>query len=72
VVISRAFAELRDFVECAGHLCAADGVMLAMKGVYTHDEISRLPDGFEVKDAVMLDVPEVDGQRHLIIIKKNK
>lgn len=70
VVISRAFAELRDFVESAGHLCAAEGLMLAMKGVYPHDEIARLPDGFRVKEAVALDVPQVDGQRHLITITK--
>ncbi len=69
-VISRAFAELKDFVEAAGHLCAQQGVMLAMKGVYPHDEIARLPAGFVVKDVIPLKVPGVDGQRHLVVIQK--
>lgn len=69
-VISRAFAELKDFVEGAGHLCTAGGAMLAMKGVYPHDEISRLPAGFVAKQVIALNVPGVEGQRHLVVIQK--
>jgi 16S rRNA (guanine527-N7)-methyltransferase len=69
-VISRAFAELKDFVEGAGHLCAQEGVMLAMKGVFPHDEIARLPAGFVVEDVITLNVPGVEGQRHLVVIRK--
>jgi 16S rRNA (guanine527-N7)-methyltransferase len=72
VVISRAFAELKDFVEGAGHLCAADGYMLAMKGVHPFDEIARLPSNFAVEQVLSLTVPLVDGQRHLVVIKKNQ
>lgn len=70
VVVSRAFAELKDFVEGAGHLCADDGRMLAMKGVHPFDEIARLPAGFVVAQVIPLNVPQVDGQRHLVVIKK--
>ena len=70
-VISRAFAELKDFVESAGHLCADGGALLAMKGVYPHDEIGRLPAGYVAAATVALNVPGVEGQRHLIVIKKN-
>lgn len=70
VVISRAFAELADFVKGAAHLISANGSMLAMKGVHPHDEIARLPAGFQVSRVVPLNVPEVDGQRHLVEIKK--
>lgn len=70
IVISRAFSELKDFVESAGHLCAAGGRMLAMKGVYPHDEIARLPAGFSVDEVITLNVPQVDGQRHLLVISK--
>lgn len=69
-VISRAFAELKDFVEGAGHLCAEGGAMLAMKGVYPHDEIGRLPVGFVAKQIIALNVPGVEGQRHLVVIQK--
>ena len=72
VVISRAFAELKDFIESAGHLCAADGRMLAMKGVHPFDEITRLPANFEVEEVISLRVPQVDGQRHLVVIKKTQ
>ena len=69
-VISRAFAELKDFVDGAGHLCTDAGAMLAMKGVYPHDEIGRLPAGFVAEEIIVLTVPGVDGQRHLVVIKK--
>ena len=69
-VISRAFSELKDFVDGAGHLCAPDGRMLAMKGVHPFDEIARLPGGYLVEEVVALQVPQVDGQRHLVVIKK--
>lgn len=72
VVISRAFAELRDFIVSAGHLCADDGKMLAMKGVHPFDEIARIPAGFVVEQVFQLNVPQVDGQRHLVVIKKNR
>ena len=41
IVISRAFAELADFVAGAGHLLAAGGRLLAMKGTAANEEISR-------------------------------
>ena len=69
-VISRAFADLKDFVDGAGHLCADAGSMLAMKGVYPHDEIGRLPAGFVAKQVIALNVPGVEGRRHLVVIKK--
>ena len=42
-VISRAFADLADFVRLAGHLLAQGGKLYAMKGLLPEDEISRLP-----------------------------
>ena len=70
VVISRAFAELKDFVDSAGHLCADGGRMLAMKGVHPFDEIARLPANFAVEEVILLNVPQVDAQRHLVVLKK--
>ncbi|MCA3052964.1 MAG: 16S rRNA (guanine(527)-N(7))-methyltransferase RsmG [Rhodocyclaceae bacterium] len=70
VVTSRAFAELADFVKGASHLVAPGGRMLAMKGVYPHDEITRIPIGTQVVDVVTLDVPQIEGQRHLVILEK--
>lgn len=72
VVISRAFAELKDFVDGAAHLCADSGRLLAMKGVHPHDEIARLPASFVVEEVIPLNVPSVEGQRHLVVIRKNQ
>jgi 16S rRNA (guanine527-N7)-methyltransferase len=70
VVISRAFAELSDFVNGARHLLAEDGRMFAMKGVNPVDEIARLPVGFQIEKVIELTVPQVEGKRHLVVIKK--
>lgn len=68
-VISRAFAELRDFVEGAAHLCAPGARLFAMKGVLPHEEISRLGELASVREIVRLEVPEVAAQRHLLIVE---
>jgi len=70
LVTSRAFAELADFVRSAAHLIAPGGKLLAMKGLYPHDELARLPDGISVVDVVELHVPQVDGKRHLVILEQ--
>lgn len=71
VVISRAFAELADFVRFAGHLLAPGGRLAAMKGLNPHEEIAQLPEGFRVERVVPLSVPGVDGERHLVLIERN-
>ncbi len=70
IVISRAFAELADFVNGAAHLVTDEGRMFAMKGQHPVDEIARLPAGFEVEKTIELRVPQIEGQRHLLVIKK--
>lgn len=69
MVISRAFSELAEFVRLTAHLCRHDGKLLAMKGVYPHDEVAQLPPQFQHNEVVALNVPGLDAQRHLVIIK---
>ncbi len=69
VIVSRAFAELADFVRQAAHLLAPSGVFLAMKGVHPAGEIERLPAGFRVQKVVKLDVPGLGAERHLVFIE---
>ncbi len=69
LITSRAFAELGDFVDWSRHLLAAGGRFAAMKGVYPEDEIRRLPDGFVVNEAIPLNVPGLDAERHLVIVR---
>ena len=66
-VISRAFADLAEFVGVAGHLTVR---LLAMKGAYPATEIARLPDGWRLADAVKLNVPGLVAERHLLILER--
>ncbi|MGU7769553.1 16S rRNA (guanine(527)-N(7))-methyltransferase RsmG [Burkholderia sp. MR1-5-21] len=66
VIVSRAFADLSDFVKLARHLVAPGGAIWAMKGVHPDDEIARLPGGSHVKQTIRLAVPMLDAERHLI------
>lgn len=65
--ISRAFAELADFVRVAGHLSRR---LLAMKGVLPKDELGRLPDDWRPAEIIKLEVPGLDAERHLIVLEK--
>ncbi|KND56505.1 rRNA small subunit methyltransferase, glucose inhibited division protein GidB [Candidatus Paraburkholderia kirkii] len=66
VIVSRAFAELSDFVTLARHLVADDGRILAMKGVRPDAETARLPEGATVLGIERLNVPRLDAERHLV------
>lgn len=68
-VVSRAFAELADFVQGARHLVAPGGAILAMKGVHPFDEIARLPAGWRVDRVAELAVPTLEAKRHLVLLK---
>lgn len=68
VITSRAFADLADFVAWAGHLLAPGGHFVAMKGVDPGAEAAALPPGWAVRAIERLKVPELDAERHLIVI----
>ncbi len=69
IVISRAFSDLADFVKLAGHLCAVDGVMIAMKGLRPDDEVEQLPASWKVDKTLRLEVPHLEASRHLIFLR---
>jgi 16S rRNA (guanine527-N7)-methyltransferase len=69
VIVSRAFAELADFVTLARHLVAEKGAIWAMKGVRPDAEIERLPAGAHVEQIIRLKVPSLDAERHLIKVR---
>jgi 16S rRNA (guanine527-N7)-methyltransferase len=70
VVITRALSDVAEFVRLAAHLLAPDGMLAAMKGVYPFEEIAQVPAGFTVDKVVGLKVPQIDGVRHLVLIRK--
>jgi len=69
-IVSRAFADLADFVTLTAHLAGPDTRILAMKGIYPADEIARIPAGFALEQSIELAVPGLDAERHLLIVKR--
>ena len=70
-VLSRAFASMTDMVEWCHHLPKEQsGVFLALKGQHPRDEMDQLPDWCSVTDIKALQVPELDGERHLVTLSR--
>jgi 16S rRNA (guanine527-N7)-methyltransferase len=76
-VISRAFSDLADFVRLGGHLCRqgeGEGRLVAMKGIYPHEELAQLkPDldpPFIVEKVLPITVPGLEAERHLVVMKR--
>jgi 16S rRNA (guanine527-N7)-methyltransferase len=65
-VITRAFANISDMLTACRHLVAANGVILAMKGLRPDSELAALPPDIVVRDVVPLAVPGLDAARHLV------
>lgn len=66
-ITARAFADLQDFVRLTQPLLAAEGVWLAMKGLYPHEEIQQLK-GVRVMEAHSMEIPGLGAQRHLLVL----
>lgn len=69
-VLTRAFASIKDMLHWCQHLVDSQGQFYALKGQLPDDEIQQIPEGFDVIDRIELKVPGLEGERHLITIKK--
>jgi 16S rRNA (guanine527-N7)-methyltransferase len=69
-ISSRAFTALDNLVNWCGDLLANDGEFLAMKGQFPDDEVSALPESWQVAHQQSLSVPGFDGGRHLLIVRR--
>lgn len=67
-IISRAFAETREFVQVTRHLLAEKGKWAAMKGT-PQQELQQIPDNVMVEQTIQLQVPGLDAARCLVILK---
>ncbi|MEG3133470.1 16S rRNA (guanine(527)-N(7))-methyltransferase RsmG [Rouxiella sp. T17] len=71
-VISRAFASLQDMLSWCHHLpVKGQGRFYALKGLRPDDELATLPEGIQLQEVVKLRVPELKGERHLVILQAN-
>lgn len=68
-VLSRAFASLKDMLHWCQHLVDSQGLFLALKGQYPQQEIAELPSEFQLQQSIQLHVPELTGERHLLLIR---
>jgi len=70
-VISRAFASIQDMLHWTEHLCSDEGIFLAMKGMYPVDELEKLPKQIKLHQNIRLNVPDTEGERHLLILGRS-
>ena len=70
-VLSREFSSLNDMVTWCHHLISVDkGRFFALKGQYPGDEIDKLAENFKIVQSYKIIVPQLEGERHLIELKK--
>ena len=70
-VLSRAFSSLNDMVSWCQHLITTEqGRFFALKGQYPQDEIKQLPENIALVDSHKIIVPDLVGERHVLVLKK--
>jgi 16S rRNA (guanine527-N7)-methyltransferase len=69
LIVSRAFSSLAQFVGLTAHLRAPQGVWAAMKGQWPGEELAELPATVRPGQAYTLRVPQLDAQRHVLLIE---
>ncbi len=72
VILSRAFATLKDMTDNAVHLLTDGGRFLAMKGRYPQQELDELDQQFSFEKAYPLQIPGLEVERFLIEIAVKK
>lgn len=69
-VLSRAFASLKDMLHWCEHLVDSHGVFLALKGQLSTSELKELPLEFILQETIKLNVPGLEGERHIVKINR--
>jgi 16S rRNA (guanine527-N7)-methyltransferase len=67
---ARALGSLAQLIAFGGHLLRPGGRLLAMKGQWPAEELAALPAGWVLDGSQRLAVPEVEGERHLLVLKR--
>ena len=69
-LIARAFAPIAGLVDKAGHLCASDGQILALKGRDPSAEVVAMgQDDFIVAAVHPVKVPGLTARRHIVVLE---
>ena len=67
-VLSRAFSSLSDMLNTCQNLITPQGCFMAMKGRLLESELRDISDRYNIAVVSRLDVPDVEGERHLVTI----
>ena len=59
-------------VNWCSHLIEVKSRFFALKGLYPQEEIAALDDSVTVSGVETLVVPELTGERHLVILEKRR
>ena len=69
-VLSRAFTSLKNMTDWCKHLPAPNGLFYALKGIYNRQEVIELESKFQINEVIKLNVPDLIGERHLVLLKR--
>lgn len=69
-MLSRAFASLADMTHWCAHLPNEYGVFYALKGYVNDNELQGLGADMQVNKKITLKVPELIGERNLVVLSK--
>jgi len=68
-ITARAYASIEELVSQTTRILADGGQYLIMKGVYPVAEVEAMPTGYRLEAVQPLNVPKLDAERHLLIIR---
>ena len=68
-ITARAYASIAELVTQTSRLLADKGQFLIMKGVYPVAEVEAMPAGYRLEAVHELEVPKLDAERHLLIVR---
>ena len=71
LVVSRAFASLKDFTAWSDKALCSGGTWAAMKGKIPEEEMAELPANIKIQHIQTLKVPGLDAQRCLIWLERS-
>ncbi len=71
LVVSRAFASLKDFTAWSDKALRTGGKWAAMKGKVPEEEMAELPPNIQIQGIQTLNVPDLEAQRCLIWLKRS-
>ena len=69
-VLSRAFTSLKNMTDWCKHLPAPNGLFYALKGIYNRQEAIELESKFQINEVIKLNIPDLIGERHLVLLKR--